>query len=266
MIAPDRPDDLTPLLRLKQEADEALASAGYLWIRRPPEQPLAAARERFLALLDAFGDNVSRDPAGHAVQAAEIRARADPSFDGVYVGDAHSDQELPLHTDGSGDAERVVRILGMHCERQAARGGETVLCDPFAVLGDLTRAEVDALRAPWPRRRPHAGPDGSRFVERPILDETAGRPRFSYGHQRLLHGLEAIPDATERERRRTLLARLDALLRRAATELRLADGDSIVIDNFRLLHGRRRFVDVGDAGRRLLRVWVGESRAAGVRG
>lgn len=265
MIAPDLPD-LLSLQRQRQQADEALASAGHLWIRRPPEQPLAAARERFLALMDTFGDNVSRDPAGNAVRAAVIRSRADPSFDGVYVGDAHSDQELPLHTDGSGDAERVVRILGMHCESQAARGGETVLCDPFAVLGDLTLAEVDALRAPWPRRSPHAGDDGSRFVARPILDETAGRPRFSYGYQRLLLGLEAIPDAAERERRRALLERLDALLRHAATELRLADGDSIVIDNFRLLHGRRRFVDAGDAGRRLLRVWVGESRPTDARG
>lgn len=235
-----------------------VAGAGFYLHRRAHGVPVDVAKETFLRLAESFGENVSRDAVGNAVAAAVIRSNLDPSFAGAYVGEAHSSHEIPLHSDGSGEAERRVRILGMFCEQAADRGGDTVLCDPWPVIARLTAPERALLAEPWPRRHPYLqdGPDA--LVAKPVLSSDAEGPCFSYGFQRLRLGLASVSDGVERERRRAVLEKLNAMLEATATVLRLADGDFILLDNCRLLHGRTRFVDAPGATRTLLRVWIGE--------
>lgn len=147
----------------------------------------------------------------------------------------------PLHTDSQQYAGRPPRVQVMVCEAQAERGGETVLVDTRALLARLT--DVDPSL--------HAA-----------LHETPRRMRFYFGD---LFCPTVVRDGTESwfthppvcEPDDPVGQRLQAALREAPLVLlHPRAGDVLVVDNHRMLHGRRAFQDRRRAFLRLL-VWTG---------
>lgn len=240
------------------------------WLRHCLEEgpgyallPLGAtapqAREAFRRLMAGLGQNVSRDPRGYPIEEAVVRNAPDPSFSGQYRGKAHGSGGIPLHTDGSGEKDRIVRFVGMLCERQAPSGGLSTLADSIPVLEQLTAAELQLLQQDWPRRHPYR-PDPP-LCHKPILAwRGQGLPAFDYGSARLRWGLESLPYGPDRQARTALLARINRELERRILSLRLLPGEALIVHNQRWLHGRTAFQDDPFQPRCIRRIWVGEFR------
>jgi alpha-ketoglutarate-dependent taurine dioxygenase len=140
--------------------------------------------------------------------------------------DGFSRKALPLHTDGSAVPIPPALVISWF-EAPADRGGETLLAD---------------MQATWPKLTP---PERLAF-----LDPNG----FEFGHGRLVSGL-----LTPRGGRLVLRYRDDGLIRprgplqlqalerlrpklaRACYVLAMKRNDFYVVDNFRVMHGRRRF-------------------------
>lgn len=123
-------------------------------------------------------------------------------------------------------------------------GGETLITDCERCLQELDPSDREALRSTPVTHRSHR--DGARLTSHtaPILsaDTNGLRVRF---RRDLLEG--AVPSAALR-----FAAVADAI----TVAMMLERGDVLVVDNHRMLHGRRRF---RSANRHLLRVHVHEN-------
>jgi len=230
---------------------------GYVRLRLGTTAP--QAREAFRHLMAGLGPNVSRDPQGAPIEEALVRNVPDPSFDGQYSGAAHGTSGLPLHTDASGEDDRVVRIVGMLCERQAPSGGVSTLADPVPVLEQLSAAELRLLRQDWPRLHPYR--QDPPLCHKPILGwRGEGLPAFDYGSARLRWGLDSLPPGPDRQSRARLLARIDHELERRIVSVPLLPGEALIVHNQRWLHGRTPFQDDPLQPRCIRRIWIGEYR------
>ncbi|WP_369779638.1 TauD/TfdA family dioxygenase [Streptomyces sp. R33] len=163
---------------------------------------------------------------------------------------------LHLHND------RAVRpfgqepdVIALFTHRRARQGGASVLVDGWT-LYRLVRAEFPGLLAPlstpFAFDRRHVTPPGeSPVVWAPVFEQVDGRVRVRCNVKRLETGAELSAEPLPPERR----AALDALGRLLARpELRvtalLEDGDCLVIDDRRVLHGRTSYEDHADPARR----------------
>lgn len=151
-----------------------------------------------------------------------------------------------LHTDESFHAEPARWVL-LHCWRPAEFGGSTLLTDARAVLAAAdrpTRLAFEQIRLRYP-----CG-DMTTFDAR-------GRVRFNPAE---IDALVADGDSSEVLRPHAWLQRFEAMFANAAQQLALASGDLLVIDNWRVLHGREAFASPSD--RLLKRVRVLDVRSA----
>ncbi|MBL8665418.1 MAG: TauD/TfdA family dioxygenase [Candidatus Odyssella sp.] len=148
-----------------------------------------------------------------------------------------------MHTDESFFATPSRYVL-LHCWRPDPAGGglNTVadLADVLARLTDAERADCVRLRYSW------------RGVESPIVgappDGGPLRVRFNVREAQCLERDTAAGDA--------LAQRFAHAAEEAAVGLALGPGDCLVLDNWRVLHGRTAFAP--DSPRLLKRVGVGE--------
>lgn len=106
-------------------------------------------------------------------------------------------------------------------------------------------------------RVPDAFFTGQRFITGKILAE---QPLIRFRHDCIERGFDLCPDlATERHRFYYSLFRSAAETHASRTEFLMADGEMIVYDNTRLLHGR---TDFQDPVRHLIRVRMHERQHA----
>jgi hypothetical protein len=151
----------------------------------------------------------------------------------------------PLHTDSQSRRGVPPRWQVMLCVRPAAQGGETLLVDTWALL---ERLEVDdpALQQALlthHRRLPFVFGD----VEGPTVALRGGGVVFTCSPK-------PVGDEVEQ--------RLAPWIERAPViELRVGADEVLVVDNHRMLHGRRAFADPQRSFLRLL-VWTGVPAAA----
>lgn len=151
-----------------------------------------------------------------------------------------------LHTDESFHAEPARWVL-LHCWSPAGYGGNTLLADACAVLAAAdrpTRLAFEQIRLRYP-----CG-DMTTFDAR-------GRVRFNPAE---IDALVADGGSSEAPRPHAWLQRFESLFANAAQQLALASGDLLVIDNWRVLHGREAFASPSD--RLLKRVRVLDVRSA----
>jgi hypothetical protein len=141
---------------------------------------------------------------------------------------------IPFHSD-----HPDVDFIEWHCERQDPADGATLLLDAQAIVLALPAAIRELLRRTL---LPFAPLDGRALgALAPVLDE---RGVF------YAPWLEPIGPASLDG----LLAFREALLRQTAPiEIRLRAGEALVVDNRRMLHGRRAIAP--DSPRRLERRW-----------
>ena len=147
-----------------------------------------------------------------------------------------TDQEMALHTD-----HPRARWISWECVRQSSEGGYSLLKDTKPALDSLTESERDELRALAIRthvvfpddtgaypvlRKDGDGADWIYFT--PWMTDGQSSPAF----RKFLQALEATPALT----------------------VRLYPGESLLIDNGRMLHGRSALG--GDKDRLLIRRWI----------
>jgi len=166
-----------------------------------------------------------------------------------------------LHTD-SPQYERPPELISLLCVYPAQAGGRSKLLSAYAVHNLLLRSQAERL--PWLYERYH-------FHRKPT-PETTLAPVFTYDerHRRLgcrylgeyiRSGHAVKGEALAGTPREEALAALDAALAqdRFVVELDLREGDVLVLDNRRILHGRSSFQDDPESGRprrQMGRLWL----------
>ncbi|AUX30260.1 MULTISPECIES: TauD/TfdA family dioxygenase [Sorangium] len=141
---------------------------------------------------------------------------------------AASSAAAPLHTDSQSFAGAPPAVQIMACVRPAERGGACLLLDGWALLAAIERADPELFRALFTvhRRIP--------FVFGDVFGPTVS---LRDGALALTHAPVAPPGDAIAAR----LARFVEASRREVIELALGPGDVLVVDNRRMLHGRRAF-------------------------
>ena len=166
------------------------------------------------------------------------------------------------HTDGFAYGDAYPDYIFLLCIRPAISGGESLAVDTYAIL--------DALRA-------SADPEDHAFhtflttvpVEQTEPDFRASKSPvvLDNGHGRRMSRWTPVqrPDdelpAAERERHAAWLARWTALAHEAsksAPKFTLQPGETLCLDNYRMLHGRTGF---DDTERTLWRIWAWTTEA-----
>jgi hypothetical protein len=146
---------------------------------------------------------------------------------------------IPLHTD-----HPVARFIAWRCIAQDYRDGATLLVDGGAVAASLPKRTADLLeRAVLPAMVRL----GAQAVRTRVLRWTDEGPAVFFAPW-----LEPI-DATD-EVREALGAFARAVEREPSEEVRLEPGEVLVVDNRRLLHGRRALEP--ESPRWLERRWI----------
>lgn len=150
--------------------------------------------------------------------------------------------ELGLHTDLS-SAPRPPALLMLFCAQDSSSGGDSLIADGASVYADLAGRAPDAVLA-------LASPGAAVFGE-PGLSGAVFQPEAD-GRMRIRLRLDELasfsPDACR------ALPRLRRTIAKHKAEFPLTRGQGFLIDNARMLHGRRPFTGprvmyriVGDA-------------------
>jgi gamma-butyrobetaine dioxygenase len=168
---------------------------------------------------------------------------------------------LPAHTDGFAYGDRYPDHFLLVCVADSEVGGESFLIDGYAVLDRLAddpstawvpgALEDVVIEQTQPGKRSAVSPvvqrarDGRLMVRRFPHQRPRPDSRDPVSDQRMID-LWAGPSSTPRQR---------------APRFKLAPGDAVIIDNYRMLHGRDAYADLR---RHMWRVWCWTDRCRGV--
>ena len=162
---------------------------------------------------------------------------------------AYSDLGLGLHTDNP-YRDPVPGFQALHVLAASPDGGESLFADGFALAEHLRATDPDAFsllsRTAVPFR--YRSNDAELYAERPLIQLSCrGEVAAVHYNSRSIAPLRLPPVETRAfyaaYRRFALLLRDSRLQLR----LRLADGDLVVFDNQRVLHGRTAFFSANHA-------------------
>ena len=224
---------------LTYSALQSDARARLTWLTRLLQDGIAFLREvpsRHHAILEAMA-HVGYVPETNYGRVFDVRAVPQPE------NLAYSDLGLGLHTDNP-YREPVPGFQALHTLTAAPDGGDSLFADGFAVAEHLRKTEPEAfatiVRTPVPFWYRTAGVD--LYAERPLIELscTGAVIAVSYNNRAIRPvRLPAAECAAYYQAYRVFAALLrDSRLQMAT---RLADGDLVVFDNRRILHGRTRF-------------------------
>ncbi len=156
---------------------------------------------------------------------------------------AYSDLGLGLHTDNP-YREPVPGFQALHALLAAPDGGESVFADGFALSNQLRAVDPQAFdiltRTPVPFH--YRSKEAELYAERPLIQlSCAGEISAVHYNNRSIAPLRIDPRATARFYRAYRV--FAELLREPGHQLRFAlrDGDLVLFDNQRILHGRTAF-------------------------
>lgn len=131
----------------------------------------------------------------------------------------------PFHTDSQDHRGLSPALQILFCRRPGARGGESRLLDGYRLLERLTREQPELSRALRSVPRTHRFYFGD--LVRPTVVEARGRLVWTHSPQ---PPSDAIGEALATE-----------IAREPVIELALRAGETLVVDNHRMLHGRNAF-------------------------
>lgn len=168
---------------------------------------------------------------------------------------AYTSREILPHTDNPyRDPVPTVQLL--HCLRDAASGGDTLLIDGFAAAAQFRAQAPEAFamltRTPWRFRYTDQGADLR--AQAPLIGlDPRGRIREVRFNSRSMEPLRGTP-AAHAEAAYAAYVAWARLLRRPelAARLRLTPGDCLILDNTRILHARTAFSAFSATGGRQL--------------
>ncbi len=162
---------------------------------------------------------------------------------------AYSDLGLGLHTDNP-YRDPVPGFQALHVLAASPEGGESLFADGFALAEQVRATDPGAFslltRTAVPFR--YRSKDAELYAERPLIQLSCrGEVAAVHYNSRSIAPLRLPPGETRAfyaaYRRFALLLRDSRLQLR----LRLADGDLVVFDNQRVLHGRTAFASANYA-------------------
>jgi alpha-ketoglutarate-dependent taurine dioxygenase len=180
--------------------------------------PYSAFREAITAL-------------GTIIQRTDVRVRPESK---AMVTSARS---LDLHTD-----HHAAHYIAWYCHRQSENGGESLLLDARAAFDRLPPAHRDSLFNLHLHEHKVFPDDPGSW---PFVMYDQGRLRFYYSFW--------LTNPSNRDEP-AYRAFQEALAGISPFELKLRPGDALIIDNHRILHGRRAIGGEGD--RYLERFWI----------
>ena len=215
------------------------------WLTRLLQDGIAFLREvprNETGILDAM------EPLGHVLETnyGEVfDVRSVPQPENL----AYSDLGLGLHTDNP-YREPVPGFQALHVLAASPDGGESLFADGFALAEHVRATDPDAFsllaRTAVPFR--YRSMDADLYAERPLIQLSCrGEVAAVHYNSRSIAPLRLPPDET-----RAFYAayrRFALLLRDSRLQLRLGltDGDLVVFDNQRILHGRTAFSSANHA-------------------
>lgn len=149
----------------------------------------------------------------------------------------HSAEAMSLHTD-----HPVVDVIAWYCVRQCDEGGESLLLDFEQISARLPPQQLVQLRnvnvkVPYV---PALGPRSSV----PLLSATG-----------LYYAQWLIEDGASSASTAAVTAFQDALAQLSPVRIRLAEGQALIVNNKRVMHGRARIIQ-RHSRRLLLRHWI----------
>ena len=167
---------------------------------------------------------------------------ADQSFPDL----AYTPVALALHTDGSYNFDGPGYQM-FHCLKTATEGGQTVLCDGLHLAESLRRSDPEAFVALTKVAVPHAYVDPAHG-----LDLLAARPLLQLGSDAQLRQItfnqeDEIPFVLSEEHAQAWRRGYQAVAQALAEPVNqhrflLEPGTVVLLDNWRVLHGRTAFV------------------------
>ncbi|HMU15038.1 MAG TPA: TauD/TfdA family dioxygenase [Flavobacteriales bacterium] len=168
---------------------------------------------------------------GTIIQRTEVRVRHESK---AMV---TSPRSLDLHTD-----HHAARFIAWYCHRQSEQGGESLVADARAAFSRLQQEHRDRLFTLHLHEHKVFLDDPGSW---PFVLYDGGRLRFYYSFW--------LANPGDRDDI-ALSAFREALAALPPTELKLRPGDALIIDNHRMLHGRKAIGTEGD--RYLERFWI----------
>jgi alpha-ketoglutarate-dependent taurine dioxygenase len=156
---------------------------------------------------------------------------------------AYSDLGLGLHTDNP-YREPVPGFQALHALVTSPEGGENLFADGFALAAHLREVAPEAFSVLSSTAVPfhYRSSDAELYAERPLIQlSCAGEVTAVHYNNRSIALLPVAAHAAQKFY--AAYRRFAALLRepRFQLHLKLADGDLVVFDNQRMLHGRTAF-------------------------
>ncbi|MEU1408633.1 TauD/TfdA family dioxygenase [Streptomyces sp. NPDC005728] len=256
---------------------ELLEGPGFTVVTGTPAGTMSttAAQEFAVAMLRHLGEALpqGRGPdtaLGWLVRDEGVSAYTDDRrfHENAYT--SRSRGYLHLHNDRAvqpfGHLPDCIALL---THRKAAQGGASVLMDGWTVhriLREESPRALDLLGAPYAIDRRHVTPPGADPVVRtPVFEQADGRVHLRCNLKRIETAAELTGDPLPPDRRAALETLRQVLGRRELkVTIPLEDGDCLVIDDRRVLHGRTSYEDPSDADRRrcLVRVMLRLKAAA----
>lgn len=159
--------------------------------------------------------------------------------DGGFDDTASTPLEITPHTDGTYSHD-APGLLGLHCHRYEATGGENVFVDSHAIADRLSANSREVLSTVEIPGR-YIGDGAHLMAKRPALRYEGQRlVQVSYNHHD--RAPFVLPEPLMSEVYRALFE-FDALANDPdlQLDLEMRPGDMVIFDNWRLLHGRRAF-------------------------
>ncbi|XP_054764837.2 gamma-butyrobetaine dioxygenase-like [Lytechinus pictus] len=172
----------------------------------------------------------------------QVRSKENPSNGAFHTGD------LPLHTD-SASYNTQPGIQMLHCIKQAAHGGGNTLVDGFKVASDLRTTSPDSydvltkqILEFYDRGTDILGEfyyHAKHYVLR--LNEKNEVDRISFSdHGRSAMNRMQVDDVIKTYKALSLFTAL-LYAPENVFEYNMKDGDMLIMDNYRVLHGRKSF-------------------------
>jgi gamma-butyrobetaine dioxygenase len=242
-------------------------------------EAFAALRRDGAVILSGCGDS-REDAAGLARSVLESLAPVVPDPAPIKEGGGNADRRytnmpgvdgrtlVPFqtgHTDGFAYGDRYPDFIFLLCVRAAAAGGESFVIDTYRILDALAASESADDRAfhhfltttPVEQTEP-----GFQSSLAPVIGDNGAGRRMSRWTP--VQRPDAALPSGEAARHEGWLARWGALTLEAslgAPRFVLQPGETICLDNYRMLHGRTGF---DDTERTLWRVWAWTTEALAV--
>ncbi len=154
------------------------------------------------------------------------------------------DKEAELHTD-SQYSEIPERYMGLSCIHPAScGGGANYLLDSERLLPEIQSDNelYEALSLIYPIAIPDIFQStGHTTIEKPLIDRY---PKFRYRYDTIKKGLQ-LKETPTHDIRWKVLTNLNELIENSPLieRITLAQGDILLVDNHRVLHGRTSFTD-----------------------